>query len=874
MSLVGRLMATLGLDSRGFNKGLNDSEGRLKRFSRAVSKVGGGLSIVSAGMLAAIRNQLNAADELSKSAQRLGVPIEDLSALRHAADMSGVGVSDLDNSLRRLSRNMEDAASGGKKTSALFDQLGISVTSVDGSLRPTSEVMADAADRLSKMPDGARKTALAFELFGRSGTNLIPMLNGGRDSLQAMMQEARDLGLVLDAKTGKSAENFNDNVSRLSKTVRGLSLQASAALAPALEAVTDRIVQASKWFRDLPQSAKQALAGFAAFLAVAGPLALAVAGVAFALSTIAGPIVAVGAGIASLVAVASGLGLSLRTIVSVAGAVATAFGVKLAFAIGSKFVVSLIAATRQAVALELALGAKSRAAAVAGVAINGLTRGLQLLRGAIVATGIGALVVAVGLLIDQFIKLVQHTGGVGAALSFLWNVAKEVFSRIGLAGAAAATRLRAVFLSFQAVSIRLWANVVRVVVDAAEAIVDAGAGAAEAVKASFSSIPGALGDFMFQAANSVIDGVEEMINAVVRRVNKFIGSLNNALAKLPAWAGGGSLSIGAVDEVSLGGVGNPFSGQADALRNAAQDAFAAEQGRSDFGNRSDELLKLSSGIDASAAAARTASSVFLDMATAPLSSLDGLQSSVEQTEDKVDDTSGAVRNLQEELEALGDGGGSSGGGGGKAKKGKSLKEKLTDPFKRVTDSVKQFSDSLAGAIVQGNSLGDAMRIVWQRIAQDLISSGLQKLIGSVFGFGSGGSGALLSGVWSLFGLPSFANGTMNHKGGVAQVFERGGEILDLPKGTRVIPNDLSRMMVTAAGKRIGDAVSPTSTQIMHQEVTIRLAQSSMRLSDDGKIVAEIGLQTDRKIGDAARRADQTLPEKVQQIQRRPRDRGR
>jgi len=204
----------------------------VNRFGKAISKIGAGLSLVSAGVLAAVRNQLNAADELSKSAQRLGVPIEELSALRHAADMSAVSTSDLDNGLRRLSRNMQDASTGGKKTSALFRDLGISVSDANGKLRPTSEVMADAADRLAAMPDGAKKTALAFELFGRAGTNLIPMLNAGREGLQGMLKEARELGLVVDQKTGKAAENFNDNLSRLSKTVRGVLLQSTAALAP------------------------------------------------------------------------------------------------------------------------------------------------------------------------------------------------------------------------------------------------------------------------------------------------------------------------------------------------------------------------------------------------------------------------------------------------------------------------------------------------------------------------------------------------------------------------------------------------------------------------------------------------------------------
>jgi hypothetical protein len=56
---------------------------------------------------------------------------------------------------------------------------------------------------------------------------------------------------------------------------------------------------------------------------------------------------------------------------------------------------------------------------------------LVTLRGALMATGIGALVVGAGLLIGQFLKLVEGAGGFGKAMALLGNVAVEVWQRIG-----------------------------------------------------------------------------------------------------------------------------------------------------------------------------------------------------------------------------------------------------------------------------------------------------------------------------------------------------------------------------------------------------------------------------------------------------------
>lgn len=105
-------------------------------------------------------------------------------------------------------------------------------------------------------------------------------------------------------------------------------------------------------------------------------------------------------------------------------------------------------------------------------------------------------------------------------------------------------------------------------------------GAFDAVKATWGALPEAIGDFAFQAANALIDGVESMINGVVARINRFITRLNAALSNLPDWATGeGGLSIGTLDPVELGGVENPFAGAATAVGDAAGEAFRAAMGR-------------------------------------------------------------------------------------------------------------------------------------------------------------------------------------------------------------------------------------------------------------------------------------------------------
>lgn len=78
-----------------------------------------------------------------------------------------------------------------------------------------------------------------------------------------------------------------------------------------------------------------------------------------------------------------------------------------------------------------------------------------------------------------------------------------------------------------------------------------------------------------------------------------------------------------------------------------------------------------------------------------------------------------------------------------------------------------------------------------------IGGGLGDLFSSIFDHTGDG------GLFSVPNIPHLAGGTDYWKGGVANVFEQGGEIIDLPRGTRVYPHDISKQMAKAASNDSG-----------------------------------------------------------------------
>lgn len=259
-SLIGALRVHLHLDSAEFSEGLKKSQSRMKEFGNAL-KVGiaaAAAAVAAGGALAAaaIKGIVDEADEMSKASQKLGVPIDELSRLRHAADMSGVSFEGLGNGIKRLSANMADVAGGAVGPAAeAFKALDIEVQNSDGTLKSSSQIMTEIAGKFGNMEDGAGKTAIAMAIFGKAGADLIPMLNGGADGLADMLKEADELGIVLDAKTGKAAENFNDNLSRLQKVNQGIWTQLTARLLPTLESFSNMMVDAAKNTKGLDEVA-------------------------------------------------------------------------------------------------------------------------------------------------------------------------------------------------------------------------------------------------------------------------------------------------------------------------------------------------------------------------------------------------------------------------------------------------------------------------------------------------------------------------------------------------------------------------------------------------------------------------------------------
>ena len=247
-AVIGALRVVLGADTASLEKGLKSSQDNLSAFSDAVkTSMAAAAAAATAAAVAigvSIKHAIDNADQMNKLSQSTGTTVEEFSKLKYAAELSDISTEQLGKAMTKLSKSMLEAATGGAGASNAFTAMKIAVKNSDGTLRDSSDVLKDIAGKFEGYRDGAAKTALATQIFSKGGAAMIPLLNQGKAGLESAGEEAARYGLVLDKKTTTAAENFNDNLKRMSKINEGIIVQLTAQMLPSFEQLSAVMLEA------------------------------------------------------------------------------------------------------------------------------------------------------------------------------------------------------------------------------------------------------------------------------------------------------------------------------------------------------------------------------------------------------------------------------------------------------------------------------------------------------------------------------------------------------------------------------------------------------------------------------------------------------
>jgi hypothetical protein len=187
-----------------------------------------------------IKGAVESMEQLALSAQKVGVSAKDLQQLNVAANLTGTNAESLNKALVILSKNMADLSGKAGPATKYLRDLGIEAGT------PVSEAFAKLSAQFEKMPDGAQKTALAVQEFGKAGAQLIPMLNEAGPLLAEIAKQFGELGIALTDQDVKAAKDFADEMKLMSAAIAGVTEKIVAGMAPALTAIAASLIDSAK----------------------------------------------------------------------------------------------------------------------------------------------------------------------------------------------------------------------------------------------------------------------------------------------------------------------------------------------------------------------------------------------------------------------------------------------------------------------------------------------------------------------------------------------------------------------------------------------------------------------------------------------------
>ncbi len=235
---VNRSMTSIQHDVKEQLEGVKESLASMKEMVEAM-----GIAMLAEHLVEAAKSAAEFGDQIEHAAQKTGMSAESLQGLGFAARMSDVDFESLSVGLEHMSRAMLEAQQGSLQSASAFQSVGISA----GQLKSMSmdEVLAKVADKFHETRDGATKTALAMQLFGRSGAELIPLLDQGSEGIDALKAKAKQLGIVMSDEAVRQSAEFADKMKELSASAEATTRNLMGELMPAMNQIVNAFLKGS-----------------------------------------------------------------------------------------------------------------------------------------------------------------------------------------------------------------------------------------------------------------------------------------------------------------------------------------------------------------------------------------------------------------------------------------------------------------------------------------------------------------------------------------------------------------------------------------------------------------------------------------------------
>ena len=271
MATVGNLFINVNASTAKFNSKMKGAQKRLSMFKSAVAGIGSALAGAFAikSIVSWTSAAMQAVDEMAKLAHAIGVTVADVQLFSHAANIAGIETTKAQKALRDMVRRVGEAAMGTGEASDGLKALGLSASKLSKQNAP--EMFAHIAETIGQIPDVAERASIAYKIFGRSGVELLNVMDMGADGMANMRREMEELGVLLTDLEAKQIEDANDAMTELGLVLDSIAHKFSVGLAPGIRDVSDAMKDSASGASSWAEEMGKALGITGAFVAGKGP---------------------------------------------------------------------------------------------------------------------------------------------------------------------------------------------------------------------------------------------------------------------------------------------------------------------------------------------------------------------------------------------------------------------------------------------------------------------------------------------------------------------------------------------------------------------------------------------------------------------------
>lgn len=248
-----KLVGSIFIDSEEANKSISKTDEKagglgktLVNGAKTAGKFALGLGTAAAAGATALVGLANdaagTADEIDKMSQKMGLSKEGFQEWRYVMGQNGMDISTLNTGMKTLVNQMESAAGGSESASAYFEQLGISIYDTNGKLKDQETMLNETIYALADVEDATLKSALATDLFGKAGTEMLPMLNSGSDGMKELTQRSHDLGLIMSDEAVGAGVLLGDTMDDVKQSFGAVVAKIGVEVMPIVQKLLDWVL--------------------------------------------------------------------------------------------------------------------------------------------------------------------------------------------------------------------------------------------------------------------------------------------------------------------------------------------------------------------------------------------------------------------------------------------------------------------------------------------------------------------------------------------------------------------------------------------------------------------------------------------------------